>query len=290
MKLAARLSARLAALAVVGLALVAWGPNVRSQSPGPASGPTPTPAPPIVVPTPTPSPLPAPSPSPPPSPLPDPISLPIAAIDGPKQTAGTFMLIVKSDPTARNTWRNVLPEAASPPIELELKDGRTMLWFQEPPAGVYLFRLRSQLPAAGLDPIADVEHVVTVGRLPPIPVPTPTPTPPGPPVVEGARHVMVVYETADVTPAFARLLNGLRSGANARYFADRKHALSLIDDDAVNSDGGKAALLAKYAESVKFPRSLIVTDGVTGAVIAIGELTEASTAAGVIEFVKQNGG
>jgi hypothetical protein len=285
MKLAARLSARLTALAVVGLALVAWGPNVRSQSPGPAPGPTPTPAPPLAVPTP--------SPSPPPSPLPDPISLPIAAIDGPKQTSGTFMLIVRSDPAARNTWRNVLPEAVSPPIELELKDGRTMLWFQEPPAGVYLFRLRSQLPAAGLDPIADVEHVVTVGRLPPIPVPTPTPTPtppPGPPLVEGARHVMVVYETADVTPAFARLLNGLRSGPNAKYFAERKHVLSLIDDDAVNADGGKAALLAKYAESVKFPRSLIVTDAASGAVIAIGELTDASTAAGVIEFVKQNGG
>jgi hypothetical protein len=109
-------------------------------------------------------------------------------------------------------------------------------------------------------------------------------------VVEGARHAVIVYETADVTPAFARLLNGLRSGVNAKYLADHKHVLSLIDDDAVNADGAKAALLAKYAESVRFPRSLIVTDAKSGAVIAIGELTDGSTAAGVIEFLKQNGG
>jgi hypothetical protein len=219
--------------------------------------------------------------------------LPIASIDGPKQAVGTFMLLVKSDRMAKNTWRNVLPEAAAPPIELELKDGRTMLWFQEPPAGTYLFRLRSQLPSAGLDPIADVEHVVTVGPTPPLPPspgPTPSPTPPGPPAVEGARHVLIVYETADVTPAFARLLNGLRSGTHSKYLADRKHVLSLVDDDALNADGSKAALLSKYAESVRFPRSLIVTDAATGAVIAIGELTDASTAAGVIEFLQQNGG
>jgi hypothetical protein len=151
---------------------------------------------------------------------------------------------------------------------------------------------------SGLDPIADVEHVVTVGAVPPLPpapgsTPPPAPpgpTPPGPPAVGGARHVLIVYETADVTPAFARLLNGLRSGTHARYLADHKHVLSLVDDDAVNADGAKAALLAKYADSVRFPRSLIVTDGASGNVIAIGELTDASTAAGVIEFLKQNGG
>jgi len=291
-----RASAALSLL-IVALALGAWGPAgaVRSQvtpvpvptpspAPSPGPGPTPTPAPPIVVPIPL------------PTPTPDPVSLPIAAIEGPKQVAGTFMLLVKSHAAAKNTWRNVLPEAAAPPIELELKDGRTMLWFQEPPAGVYLFRLRSQLPAEGLDPIADVEHVVTVGALPPKPVPPvpPGPVPPGPgptpPVDAGARHVIVVYETADVTPALARVLNGLRSGMNAKYLSDRKHTLSLIDDDAVNADGAKAALLAKYGESVKFPRSLIVTDGASGVVLAIGELTDASTAAGVIEFLKQNGG
>jgi hypothetical protein len=155
-----------------------------------------------------------------------------------------------------------------------------------------------------LDPIADVEHVVTVGRLPPPPGPVPPgpvppgPVPPGPgpgpdpqpPPAEGARHVLVVYETADVTPAFARLLNGLRSGTGAKYLADHKHTLALIDDDAVTADGAKAALLEKYAASVKFPRSLLVVDAASGAVVAIGELTDASTAAGVIEFLKQNGG
>jgi hypothetical protein len=85
-------------------------------------------------------------------------------------------------------------------------------------------------------------------------------------------------------------LNGLRSGVNARYLTDHKHVLSIVDEDAVTADGATAALLAKYAESVKFPRSLIVTDGASGAVIAIGELTEESTSAGVIEFLKQNGG
>jgi hypothetical protein len=237
-----------------------------------------------------PAPAPVTPPAPPPGTVPGVIE-PLASIEGPKQVLGTFMLLVKSKPKVMNTWRNVLPDGAVPPVELELKNGDLMLWFQDPKPGVYLFRLRSQLESPKLDQVTDVEHTVTVGPVQPTPTPTPTPpTPTPPPVVEGARHVIIVYETADVTPAFARTLNGLRSGSSGKYFDDNKHTLSLIDDDAVAYSGEKAALLEKYAKDAKYDRSCIVTDAKTGAVINVMQLTDATTDANIVEFVKQNGG
>lgn len=106
----------------------------------------------------------------------------------------------------------------------------------------------------------------------------------------GPRTVLIVYETEEVTPSFSRLLNGLRTGEHAKYLADHKHVLHEIDDDASSVEGGKSPLLEKYAESVKYPRSLIIADTATGKVVAVGELTDASTAAGVIKVLKDNGG
>jgi hypothetical protein len=111
-----------------------------------------------------------------------------------------------------------------------------------------------------------------------------------PVVTAGPRTVLIVYETADVTPSFNRVLNGLRSGEHAKYLIDHKHVLHEIDDDATKYDGQKSALLTKYGDSVKFKRSLIVIDTASGKVIAIGEITDASTAASVMEFIKQHGG
>lgn len=125
----------------------------------------------------------------------------------------------------------------------------------------------------------------------PGPGPGPGPTPPPGPVVEGQRLVVIIYESDDSTPAFNRLLNGLLvAGPNSKYLADKKHELHEIDKQDTSYDGTSSELLKKYGPSAKFDRTLIVADKATGAVIAVGELTEESTASGVIEFIRQNGG
>jgi hypothetical protein len=260
---------RLLLFPVLALALCA---SAGSQDP------TPAPPVPVVVPT------------------PDPISVPLVAVEAPATSQGAFMVVLhygkhgEHQVTAKDvTWANSLPKEPSTRFRTDVGD--EVLFFHDPVVGEYVIAGRVQVETPGRDPVEDFRTIVKVGHAPqPPPGPEPEPPGPTPPVTEGARHVVIVYETADVTPAFARLLNGLRSGTNAKYLADHKHRLDLIDDDAVTADGAKAALLEKYAPSAKFPRSLIVADAASGAVVAVGELTDASTAAGVIEFIKQNGG
>lgn len=260
---------RLTALAIV-VAAVSWS---SAQAPTPA--PPVVPVVPVVVPT------------------PDPVSVP-AKIEGRTTAKSSFVVYVTLPDAAlgsRVEWKNAFPVGAVEPEVNKQADGRWQWLFLDAEPGVYEFHLTVQVPTPGLDPFADLTHRVTVGQAPqPPPGPGPSPPEPAPAPTAGKRTVLLVYETLDVTPAFSRLVNGLRIGTNAAYLKSKGHALHLIDDDAVNGDGAKAALLAKYADSVKFPRSLIVADTATGAVIAVGEVTDNSTAAGVVDFIKQNGG
>ena len=144
------------------------------------------------------------------------------------------MLVVKLAPKVTATWRNEFPPAASPPVELELKDGRTMLWFQEPPAGLYLFRLRAQLPTAGLDPISDVEHRVQVGqrpRPPPVDPTVPVVVPIDPSKVTAATYV---YEKDDGMPS-SSVMAGLQ-----RLNRERKIIATALEDDSTDGDGDVA--------------------------------------------------
>jgi len=49
-----------------------------------------------------------------------------------------------------------------------------------------------------------------------------------------SKHVVIVHETADDTPAQARAFVALRDGPEAQHFADKEVLLSIIDDDAID--------------------------------------------------------
>lgn len=51
------------------------------------------------------------------------------------------------------------------------------------------------------------------------------------PVAAGARHIVILHETDDDTPAMALLLTGLRVGEFGKYIQDHGHRLDILDDD-----------------------------------------------------------
>lgn len=106
----------------------------------------------------------------------------------------------------------------------------------------------------------------------------------------GPREVAIVYETKDVTPAFSRLLNTMRSGPAADYLKSKNHHLDEIDYDAKSVEGVKADVLEKYGAELTYKRNLIIADKASGKLIAHSELTDDLTAAAVIEYLKKNGG
>lgn len=196
---------------------------------------------------------------------------PIASIQGPTQTSGTFLLIVKANPAAKLTWSNVLPEGAIPPLELELKNGDTVLLHQSPVAGVYLFRLRAQVPSEGLDPIADVEHTVTVGTpVPPNPPEPPTPEPVVPVPGEGFR-VLFLEESSQRNPLMVSVVRHpeVESYLNIKCVKEGGHPEWRTfdkDDDQKRTMPANWKLahgVAKRDAAGKFPW-VIVSNGKTG--------------------------
>jgi hypothetical protein len=102
----------------------------------------------------------------------------------------------------------------------------------------------------------------------------------------GPRQIVVLHETAEVTPAQSQMFVALRSGANADYLASKGHKLLILDDDAKGVDGNPAPLVAKLnAESVP-PPSLFVLSGER--VVFKGALP--ATAEDVLNVVKGAGG
>lgn len=227
----------------LSLALIAWAATV--YQPANVGSQPPTPAPPVVVPTPTPT--------------VDPISVPLAAIEGPRRVTGSFMVVVRLQPGAKATWTNVFPRDASPPIELELKDGRVAQWFQEPKGGAYLFRLRAQLPTDGLDPVEDVEHLVQVGPIVPDDPPPVVVDPNKPPVVPatpGTAATYVYEKDQHIVPA------AVMSGLN-KLNREKKVRATLFEQDTLDGtdqvpDQYKVPLAA--AKEAGLP-ALVVTNG-----------------------------
>ncbi len=150
--------------------------------------------------------------------------------------------------------------------------------------------------AKGDTPSDYAECLVIVGNAPPVP---PTPVPPGPgpqppvpvpPSPAGPRALTIIRETADNTPAIARLVTALRNGPQSQYLASKSHRLYVFDDDSVGPDG-------KPSPGVEGWRSiwsgltlpvLVIYDPVTRNVIS--KETLPATADAVIESVKKAGG
>jgi hypothetical protein len=120
-----------------------------------------------------------------------------------------------------------------------------------------------------------------------------TPVPPKPPVVvpevEGPRKVLIVNETLDRTPEVAAIFTQLRAGESAKYLADKKHELLILDDDASTPDGKAVELLDKHRDAFAatgLPCVLVIHPD--GRVLGAAKLPQ--TADGVIEFLRQHGG
>lgn len=126
-----------------------------------------------------------------------------------------------------------------------------------------------------------------VGDAPP-PVP-PTPVPPGPtpppvpPTPSGKRQVVIIYESADKTPALARLLTDTQAGAVAKYLQDRGHPSAKVLDDDILPE----SLKAKLGNLPPLP-AIIVLDADTGAVTLADQLP--ATAAAVTQYIQRAGG
>jgi hypothetical protein len=146
----------------------------------------------------------------------------VAEIQGPEVASGTFMVEVKVDPRAVNNWSNNFPLVKGmmfKPRVLPLRDlGHELWWFQDPPRGLYIFKLRSQLPnkeGDGLDPIIDLEHGVLVGPAAPVVVDPTTPVDPTDPVVVPDSEQAKVKE-----PGFRCLLLSEHSTKTPDIFFD----------------------------------------------------------------------
>lgn len=125
------------------------------------------------------------------------------------------------------------------------------------------------------------ECVVTIGDPPVVVVP-----PIVPDVTKGPRTLLIVRETADVTPETARLVNALRNGEAAKYLNDNGHKLSILDDD-LNSP--KSEAWRPLWAGMKLP-VLFIIDPRNNTLVAKQELAVGITTADVLAALKKAGG
>lgn len=154
--------------------------------------------------------------------------------------------------------------------------------------------------AKGDTPSDFAECVVVIGGAPPIPppVPPPEPVPPTPPPVPpdptpaGSRSLFIIRETAETTPQLARLVTSLRSGPSADYLKSKGHTLTILDDDAVGSDGKPSRFVEAWRPhfaNLALP-ALIIYDSKTQAILLKVSIGPTATAAEVITSLKAHGG
>jgi hypothetical protein len=128
----------------------------------------------------------------------------------------------------------------------------------------------------------------TVGT-PPEPEPQPEPVPPPQPVPVGKLTAVILHETEESTPAFARMAVALRSGSAATWLKDNGHKLLILDDDSVDAEGQPIRLVATLKQlGVQMP-ALFVLDG-QDRVVLKQTLAEGTTADNVIEMLRRVGG
>jgi hypothetical protein len=94
--------------------------------------------------------------------------------------------------------------------------------------------------------------------------PVPPVVVPDVPEVVGPHDVLIVYETADVTPDFAIMLTELRDGQTAKLLKDSGHELTLLDDELVDEE---------TRSQVNMLPALIIRDASTGKALYSGAFT-----------------
>lgn len=170
--------------------------------------------------------------------------------------------------------------------------------YEEPGTGRATFLLRPKVAGefrVGFITVGEKQFsslvLVAGGVAPPDPKP-PDPKPPDPkPPEPGVRHVLLIRETAESTPAMRQLIVALRTGAHAEYLKSKNHTFTVWDDDAVGPDGKPHAALQMWKphyQGLKLPVLLILDSA--GNAYRAAEVLPTATADDVIEAVKKAGG
>ncbi len=136
----------------------------------------------------------------------------------------------------------------------------------------------------GTKPIPPPDPDVIVPPVPPLPPPTP--------VVVGPRNAVILHESKDTSPEFARLVVGLRTGVSADYLKSKSHKLYILDVDAIGGDGKPSAIVESWKPLIagmKLPVSVIF-DPVSNKLISKQEIKTTTTADNVIEDIRKAGG
>lgn len=126
--------------------------------------------------------------------------------------------------------------------------------------------------------------------VPPEPQP-PTPPVPVPPQPIGALSLLLIHETADTTPEFARLITDLRTD-HADYLKSKSHTLSILQDDDKDENGNPSSLVAAWRpfySGLKLP-ALLIIDPRVKLVVHKQSLEPTATAEQIMSRVKELGG
>lgn len=200
---------------------------------------------------------------------------------------GKFTTLDASESIGKGFSWSVPPSLAAD--DYQISESGTRLMFATVTPGEYTFAL-----AVATGDVANVVQVrVRVGE-PPAPIPPgPTPQPPIPtPPPVGQRAVLILRESAETTPALARLLTSLRAGTQAAYLKSKGHSLSILDDDAVDPTGKPSPAVESWRPhfaGMKLP-AVIIYDPATKSILDKRIIVDTTTADGIIELVKAAGG
>lgn len=90
-----------------------------------------------------------------------------------------------------------------------------------------------------------VSLLIIVGcEIPPGPI-VPKPDPINPPVTQGQRIALILHESHDQTPEFARLIVDLQFGESSAYFAKNHHSVFALDIDAKDENKQPLQVITK---------------------------------------------
>lgn len=142
--------------------------------------------------------------------------------------------------------------------------------------------------------LLDDGRMVKVGHGPQPPpdpdVPDPPEPEPTPPVVEGKRTVVLLYELGDQTAEIGRMTVALRkpTGEHDAYLKSNGHTLLILDEEQQDGSGQPLKLVTELRSlGVPLP-GLFILDTNTGAVLHKQSLP--ADAAGVMQVLREHGG
>jgi len=111
-------------------------------------------------------------------------------------------------------------------------------------------------------------------------------------VSPGPRGVVILHESADKTPTFARLVTGLRTPPASDYLKEKSHTLDILDDDSEGPDGKPAPSVEAWkavAGSMPLP-VLIIYESKSRKILDKQSLAKDATVDTILAALKAKGG